>query len=158
MKIFDHLVTQERRLKGARSVKSWSLISKRAARSLLLLPLVNFHLNIQKINKMPLSGFWNFFIWTFHFYFVKVFVRKNRADLPRWSAVFRLILSNIDRRSEIVNQVITICFILSLLTKTFWAGIFANKLRESVCGIWSAQEPPVTFSKLMISIRNFAWS
>ena len=70
LKIFHHLVTQERRLKGARSDKLSQLISKRAARSLLFVPLVNFHLMILKINEISWSCFWNFFIRTFHFDFI----------------------------------------------------------------------------------------
>ena len=76
LKIFDHLLTQERRLKGARSVKSWSLISKRAARSLMIMPLVNFYLIIQEINRNSQSNVWHFFTRPYHFYFVKVFVPK----------------------------------------------------------------------------------
>ena len=103
LKIFDHLLTQERRLKGARSVKSWSLISKRAARSLMIVPLVNFYLIIQEINRKSQSNVWHFFTRPYHFYFVKVFVQKNRADLQRWSAVLAFfgLISIADQKKSI---------------------------------------------------------
>ena len=48
LRVFVHFVTKERRFKGARGVKLWPIISKRAGRSFVFVPLLNFHIEWYK--------------------------------------------------------------------------------------------------------------
>ena len=59
---------------------------------------------------MSQPDFWNFFTQTILFYFKKVYVPKNRADLrsmiSKGDQLFWLSWSDLDRRSEKPNQAI----------------------------------------------------